>query len=559
LAYLQYYWLGKVSEREREQMQTALQQALSQLSRDFDREIARILIQFENRPEHVRDAATHYANVYSDWKSKAPYPQLAHALFLLQGNSSSQPSLQRLNAASGKWEPADWIAEFGARRDLNVPIDARIPALVMPLFRFDFDVAAEPFELPDEDRLIVRLNLDYIQKEFLPMLVRTHLANAGRDYYVQIRGEDDSRIIFSSAPSTTIRDEGDASEPILIIRPDEFRGLQPAEAFITTEAISHVPADRLFAFHVMPGIVGMSRVEGHETFAKFNFNEWRLTAVHRSGSLDAAVGQIRRRNLALSFSILGLLSASVAIIVVSSARAQRLARQQMEFVSTVSHELRTPLAVICSAGENLADGVVREAEHLKDYGKVVRNEGRRLSEMVEQILCLAGIQSTLKKQTFVPLDVAQIVQRAVHAFESLIQEKGITVENRILQDVPSVMGDPASLTRAVQNLISNALKYGGPERWIGLSVFTEGRWVKIAVQDKGAGIPSSDLPHIFEAFYRGRAPIDAQIQGSGLGLSLVKQAVDAHGGRIDVSSNIGAGSTFCLSLPIANAPEASRS
>ena len=88
-----------------------------------------------------------------------------------------------------------------------------------------------------------------------------------------------------------------------------------------------------------------------------------------------------------------------------------------------------------------------------------------------------------------------------------------------------------------------------------MSVFTEGSFAKIAVHDRGPGIAPSDLPHIFEPFYRGRSAVEGQIQGSGLGLSLVKQAVDAHGGRIDVSSNRGVGSTFCISLPITNPPE----
>jgi len=436
-------------------------------------------------------------------------------------------------------------------------VDARIPAVVVAFFGWNFHARREPNELPDESRLIVRLNLDYIQKELLPTLVKRHFANAGRDYHLRIRTADDAaRVIYDSGQETAIADEGDASEPLLRIRPEEFISLRPAELFLTGSAAEHVRTDHLFSLNLAPGIVGMAHVSGPEPLTAINANEWRLIAVHRSGSLDAAVGQIRRRNLALSFGILGLLSASVAIVVISAARAQRLAQQQMEFVSTVSHELRTPLAVICSAGENLADGLVREPDQLKNYGKTVRNEGRRLAEMVEQILCLAGIQSTLKKQTFVPVDLKSIVETAMRVLDSFILEKGFTVETRISGDVPPIMGDPAALARAVQNLISNALKYGGSERWIGLSVFTEDRWVKVTVQDKGRGISSSDLPHIFDPFYRGRVAVEEQIQGSGLGLSLVKRAVDAHGGRIDVSSSVGGGSTFCISLPAANSSEA---
>ena len=120
---------------------------------------------------------------------------------------------------------------------------------------------------------------------------------------------------------------------------------------------------------------------------------WRLLVTHPSGSLEAAVTSARRRNLLVSTSILGILGASVGMLILSTRRAQELARQQMEFVAAVSHELRTPLSVIRSAGDNLAEGVVRDDVQIRRYGDLVRSEGRRLTEMVEQILEFAGIQS----------------------------------------------------------------------------------------------------------------------------------------------------------------------
>src|SRR5262249_19880877 len=112
----------------------------------------------------------------------------------------------------------------------------------------------------------------------------------------------------------------------------------------------------------------------------FNLGEsdrlsWQLLVKHRAGSLEAAVMQVRRRNLMLSFGILLLLGVSMFLILLSARRAQRLAKQQMEFVAGVSHELRTPLAVICSAGENLADGVIGDQLQVKRYGELIRSEG----------------------------------------------------------------------------------------------------------------------------------------------------------------------------------------
>jgi signal transduction histidine kinase len=557
LAYLQYDWLGKVSEREREQMQGALRRTLSEFSQDFDREIARMFIQFQNRPDRPNHGLADYEKLYAHWNATAPYPRLIRDV--LYDESDPQGfRLERLDVASAAWQPADWVSEFGPQGGLSSPIDPRIPAVVIPIFEMEKrtpDPQDPPLPLfQSKGRLILRLNLDYIQREFVPALVRSHFA-AATDFRLQITGSDDgSRIIYSSDPASSIQGDGDATENILTLRLDRFRTLMPAEMpFVTKGAAIGMRGDRVFSFRVetmkAPGMIGQAIVD--EGVA------WKISAVHRAGSLDAAVAQLRHRNLGISFSILAVLAAGIGIVVLSAARAQRLAQQQIEFVSAVSHELRTPLAVIYSAGENLADGVVRDPERLKSYGRVIRDEGRRLTEMVEQVLSFAGLQSGLRKQTFVRVDLAEIVDRALYAFDIPIRENGFTVERRIPQDLPSVMAEPVSLTRAVHNLISNAIKYAGAERWIGLSVLTEGPWLKLTVQDRGPGIPSADLQHIFEPFYRGRAAIEGQIHGSGLGLSLVKQAVEQHNGFINVASNPGIGSTFSICLPVVQTSEIS--
>jgi signal transduction histidine kinase len=550
LAYLQYDWLGKVSEREREQMQTALRRTLGQFTRDFDREIARIFIQFQSPPDRFDQLPDECAKVYAHWKSTAPYPKLIRDIFLDKRSNNTGRELLRLDTSSRTWTPWDWTTEFGPRRDLNEPVDGRIPALVIPLI-YPPTGPGPNLLLPEAmDRVILRLNLEYIQQEFVPALVHSHFQDATADYRLEIssRGEG-SRLIYSSAPGAPIGGTGDAVESILRLRFDEFRSLAPLEVGGAQISTAGVRGDRVFSYQVVRGFTAALPSEGAIGFG-LHPSTWTIEAVHRAGSLDAAVSRLRRQNLFVSFSILALLAASIAIVLASTARAHRLVRQQMEFVSTVSHELRTPLAVICSAGENLADGVVRDSMQLRSYGETVRNEGRRLTEMVEQVLSFAGIQSGLKKHAFAPVDLADVTERALSAFEIPIRENAFTVERQIPECLPPVMGDASSLTRAVQNLISNAIKYGALSRWIGVSILTEGSWVKLAVLDRGPGISSSDMPHIFDPFYRGRSAIDAQIQGSGLGLSLVKQAVESHGGHVEVQSDPGRGSSFCIKLPV---------
>jgi signal transduction histidine kinase len=304
---------------------------------------------------------------------------------------------------------------------------------------------------------------------------------------------------------------------------------------------------------------------------------WRLLVKHPSGSLERAVNAVRRRNLLISSSILAVLGASVGLLILSTRRAQELARQQMEFVAAVSHELRTPLAVIRSAGENLADGVVRDEEQIRKYGDLVRTEGRRLTEMVEQILELAGIESGQRGFALRPVAVAAMLREIVESSRALIDAAGMQVEYDLPDGLPPVLGDEPALRRVFQNLVANAVKYGAPggpassertgarvvgpipsergrgrvEGWIGLRARRVGREVHVTVADRGIGIAAAEQPHIFEPFYRTPDVVAAQIQGAGLGLSLVKRIVDAHAGRIMVRSAPGAGSEFTVALPAA--------
>jgi signal transduction histidine kinase len=229
---------------------------------------------------------------------------------------------------------------------------------------------------------------------------------------------------------------------------------------------------------------------------------------HRSGSLESALAGARLRNLAISFTILLLLAVSMVTIIVSTRRAQNLARLQMEFVAGVSHELLTPLAVIHSAGDNLADGLVLERCDVREYGQLITRESRRLTGMVQETLEFAAAQFRETHYDLRELDTADLLRRTMERFRSAASEAGVEVFEDFEPGLLPVMGDAAALTRCVGNLLSNALKYGRDGRWIGIRARNirgaHGTEVEISVEDKGPGIAPGDVPHIFELFYRGR-------------------------------------------------------
>jgi signal transduction histidine kinase len=241
--------------------------------------------------------------------------------------------------------------------------------------------------------------------------------------------------------------------------------------------------------------------------------------------------------------------------------AIQLANLQMEFVASVSHELRTPLAIISSAADNIVDGLVSRKEELQRYGAVIRNQSRQITELVNQILQYASTQDWRSRYVLRPLQISQIIDSVLDNTLELLQGAGFVVERQIEASLPCVLGDLSALSQGLQNLIVNAVKYSGESRWIGIrglladSEDRASREIQITVQDHGIGIDRSEMPHIFEPFYRGAAVIAAQIHGAGLGLSLAKNIAEAMGGKLSVASELAVGSAFTLHLPIAEKQE----
>src|SRR5262249_14981167 len=291
--------------------------------------------------------------------------------------------------------------------------------------------------------------------------------------------------------------------------------------------------------------------------------DWRVLVKHRSGSVEAAVGRLRFKNLAVSFGILFLLAGSVLLILVHSRRAQRLGTEQMEVVAGGSHQVCTPPAVIHAVSENLADGLISDKQEIERCGMVIRDDVRRLAAMVEAVLQLAGAFRGKALYHRAPVDVAGLIDKVLARYPQLSDTAEWRLEKDIEDDLPQVSADRAALGSALGNILDNAIKDNGDAPWIRISAraqTTPSPGVVIVVEDRGRGIATEDLPHIFEPFYRADEVKAAQIHGSGLGLSLVKNIVGGHGGTVEVESAVGNGSAFIITLPatepVATAAEA---
>jgi signal transduction histidine kinase len=239
----------------------------------------------------------------------------------------------------------------------------------------------------------------------------------------------------------------------------------------------------------------------------------------------------------------------------------QLANLQMEFVASVSHELRTPLAVIRSAADNIADGIVRDPDALVRYGNVLRHQSRSMSDLVDQILLFASTEDRTKRFTLQPITIAEILEAVGLDTRDLLDEAGFVLDQEIEEGLPPVIGDLAGITQCLRNLIVNAVKYGGDDRRIVLraalfpSRKANAEELRISIVDRGIGIDASELAQIFDPFYRSPRVYLTQIHGTGLGLSLAKRMAEGMGGRLTVSSQLSVGSTFTLHLREAGGEE----
>ena len=283
-------------------------------------------------------------------------------------------------------------------------------------------------------------------------------------------------------------------------------------------------------------------------------------AIKLPGTTLAAMGQHFVRT---SFVVLGVISLLLACGIVMThrniSREMALARLKSDFVSNVSHELRTPLSLIRLYAETLEMGRLKTTEKYQEYYSIIRKESERLTALINNILDFSRIEAGRKEYDFRQTDMRELVHNTLESYRYQIEQSGFAFEEKIADDVPPLSVDREAMARSLLNLVNNALKYSQDQKYIGVNLFRDNGSVKLEVVDHGIGIPVTEQQKIFDKFYRVGDPLVHNTKGSGLGLSLVRHIVQAHGGEVVVDSVPGRGSKFTINLPVVlrtNGPKA---
>jgi len=259
------------------------------------------------------------------------------------------------------------------------------------------------------------------------------------------------------------------------------------------------------------------------------------------------VGPLRERHLTVS--VAPLPEGRAVLVIHDTTESARYQELRKEFVANVSHELRTPLTMIRGFVETLKEGAILDPAKGPEFLLIIERHAQLLTNLVENLLDLSRLESPHGLPRRVRVDLSAVVQRVLELRLPAAQKKKQALVSEVLGALPSVAGDPDYLERAVSNLVDNAIKYTPEGGSIRVSAQKNGTSLKVEVRDTGIGIPETDLPRIFERFYRVDRSRSRDMGGTGLGLAIVKHVVQAHGGTVEVSSRLGEGSTFRLLLP----------
>jgi signal transduction histidine kinase len=533
LAVLQYRWSARVAAADARRETESLESAAALFTKEISGVIAQATVFLQEDAWAAMSAGKPVRGV----------PDLLAEVYFLKVSPDGKAAAQRLQE-DGSFTPSpapDWLdTTRWAVRWQDKP-----QALITPIYDVQ---SASSFE-NEEMRILktfrwrpdrffaARLDESYLRETLFPSMIRRSFgASAVEQYdFAVASAERPDDLLYGSATRIDLRARFGATPNRLAYwrigvreRPSQRSGVIVQHRERIIGAGPEPPS-----FEEAPGI-------------------WELQISRKGGPLADAFEQRRRRELLVAFGIEALLLAAVAFLVIGVRRMQRLADQKMQFVAGVSHELRTPVSAIAMLARNQADGLVTDPERIRQYGELIHQQSRRLNETVEQTLQFAGIHSGLRPAPRNPVALPPILEEVVDGRRREIEEKGFELELALDAGLPQVSVDAALIRTAVDNLLSNALKHAESGRWMRLSadLAAGAKAIRIRLEDRGPGVGAEDREEIFQPFRRGRAATDDQIPGSGLGLSLVRSAAEAHGGTVTLESEPGRGSVFTLRLPL---------
>jgi signal transduction histidine kinase len=277
---------------------------------------------------------------------------------------------------------------------------------------------------------------------------------------------------------------------------------------------------------------------------------WRVRTGYGGQTIPGIIAARARPQRALMAMLAGVMALGVFIVARAAAREVRVAELKSNFVSSVSHDLKTPLALIQLFAETLELGRLKNTDRAPEYYRIINSEARKLTRLINNLLDFSKIEAGLRRYQLEPTDLTGVARHVVESLESQFRHNQYSVTLKVAERPTYVLLDAEAAEQAIENLLSNAMKYSPEHRDIVVEVDDDGRYGIVRVRDRGIGIAPRLQRKIFQKFYRVQTDAGSGPQGTGLGLAIVDHVMRAHHGLVRVDSEPGHGSTFALLFPL---------
>ncbi len=412
-------------------------------------------------------------------------------------------------------ETALLIGQFRAM----APAQRAIAVFEAPLNgRLTYFLAQLRFTFPSRDRLTsfvaLRVDAERLRKTFIPQLVAKRLAKIeGPSGFPSLNVtvlDNNERVIFPVGGRAPTRFVDERTFPLVFYEPDLTQLIAPTSVTVET---------------------------------------WHVRTGYGEQSIPEIIAARARPQRLMMGVLAAVMAIGVFFVTRAAAREVRLAELKSNFVSSVSHDLKTPLALIQLFAETLELGRLKNTERATEYYRIINSEARKLTRLINNLLDFSRIEAGLRQYRVEHTDLTEVTQRVLDSLESQFRHNQFTVTSKMHPPVP-VLIDAEATEQAIENLISNAMKYSPEHRDIIVSVDRQDGYGVIRVTDRGIGVPGRLQSKIFRKFYRIQTDAGSGPQGTGLGLAIVDHVLRGHGGFVDVDSEPGRGSTFTLHFPL---------
>lgn len=544
LAWNQFNWLQVLQNREKNRIEFSMVSSSQGLSKRLQEEILFLPSLLRIRQEEQGQLDAIFNERYQFWHYYALFPSIVTGIFLLDAAEETfsqwypdgfvppQNSLQKtdiINFSETK--------KFGDSRIEDTETEIRI---LIPVYG-----------TKEREKMVLCIfDKEILFRDVLPLIADSSLESSDL-YAYRIIDTRNNSLVYTSVKNYTDELFQNPDIEFPVFEQIHFPSFRQPPDFLTRR----LPEKYYESFSFIKERTKIETDQQPDENQAPLFSYLVLQIVNKDGSLITLSKKATIQNALISFGAVILLALVMLLLAEATRRSRALARSQQEFIATITHELKTPLAVISSAAQNLADGLIPDPKKVGQYGTMIKKESDRLGMSIEHFLLYSNINSAARVRPTL-CDILEILETVLKFTEEERQRYEFRTEVSLPEQPVFINGDKVALESVFQNLVQNVLKHARDGKYLGIIVSFEAenrknhhKRIIIKVRDKGEGISSSEQKLIFEPFTRGKRAIDSQIPGNGIGLNLVKRIVAMHEGTITVESKIDQGSTFIVSLP----------